>query len=923
MKQSAIAPAPYFDPEALRTELEALYEGSDNPEDCRSEVLRRLKKITQEARKAAQAQLLLDGDGTACAEGLSYFQDELIRLIFGCVKHHVCHSNTADFDTEQMAIVAIGGYGRGMLAPYSDIDLLFLLPYKQTPLSESTAEYILYLLWDLGFKVGHAARNIKQCITLSRQDFTIRTSLLDSRLISGDAELYEKFQTQFRKSVITGTAREFIEKKMAERKDRHKRAGETCYRVEPNIKDGKGGLRDLHTLHWLIKYVYGQCVGEETLANSTFKPQEAATFKRCNGFLWTVRCHLHFEAGRAEERLSFGLQPSIAANLKYREANGLRAVERFMRHYFLVTREVGELTAILCSNLEIQQLVSAPRLTRIFDGLNQAISSQVSSDKEFRIDHGRLNVADPNVFKRDPLNLIRIFLRAEQTRRFLHPEAICLIRHSSHLINEQVRTNAEANRIFLELLCSKTRSEASLRRMNEAGVLGKFIPEFGLVVSMMQFNMYHHFTVDEHLLRTVGQLSVIENGELAEILPLSTTLIASLKKRRVLHVAAFLHDIGKGRPEDHSIVGAEIAADLCPRFGLSKAETEIVCWLVRNHLTMSDIAFRRDLSDPKTIRDFAELVDTQEHLNLLLLLTVIDIRAVGPGTWNSWKGQLLRELYYETTKVISSGPITTSPIADERNSKDKLRERLASVAPDVADDFIQSQYPEYWLRTDTDKQVQHAKLLRQFRQSDDKIATSFSSDPFKGITKLTLLAPDHPSLLAVCAGCCSAAGAEIICAEISTTRDGFAFDTFLLQRSFEDDEDEKRRFDRIGEMIIKVLRGEAQLDMLLKRRRVSEQRIHAFHVDPEVAISNSISDRFTVIEVSARDRPGLLYDLTSRISELNLNITSARITSYGAKVIGVFYTTDLTKGKIYNPDRERTICQRLKEVIQTEETQTA
>ncbi len=915
MKKSAIAPPPYFDPEVLRDEFGALYADSSNPEDCRPEILRRLKQITKEARDAAQAQLLLDGNGIACAEGLSYFQDELIRLIFDCIKQYVYQPSTASSDAEQMVIVATGGYGRGMLAPHSDIDLLFLLPYKQTPWGESVAEYILYLLWDIGFKVGHATRNIKQCVALSRQDFTIRTSMLDSRLILGDEKLYEEFQKHFRENVVAGTAREFIATKMAERRERHKQSGETRYRVEPDIKDGKGGLRDLHTLHWLIKYVSGETVGDQTIVTGTFKPQEAATFKRCKGFLWTVRCHLHFETGREEDRLTFDLQPSLAANLKYREADGLRSVERFMRHYFLITKDVGELTAILCSNLEIQQLATAPRLTRIFEGLNDAISNQVSSTKDFRIDHGRLNVADPDVFKRDPVNFIRIFLRAEQTRRFFHPEAIRLMRHSSHLIKDDVRTNAEANEIFLELLCSKTRSEASLRRMNEAGVLGRFIPEFGLVVSMMQFNMYHHFTVDEHLLRTVGQLAAIANGEFAETLPLSTDTVASIKNLRVLYVAAFLHDIGKGRPEDHSIIGAELAADICPRFGLSDVETDTVCWLIREHLTMSDTALRRDFSDPKTIRDFADVVQTQERLNLLLVLTVIDIRAVGPGTWNSWKGQLLRELYHETKKVLSSGNAAESSEICEENSKDKLRERLAFVAPDFADTFIQSQYPEYWLRTDTDKQVQHAQLMRQLHQGTEEIATSFSSDPFKGITKFTLLASNHPYLLSIAAGCCSANGVEIICGEISSTRDGLAFDTFLLQRDFEDDEDEERRVERIRDMILKVLKGEVELEPLLQKRRVSEPRIHAFEVEPEVKISNSLSDRFTVIEVSARDRPGLLYDLTSAMGDLSLDITSARTTSYGERVVGVFYMTDLTKEKIFDPSRGHIITQRLKEAM--------
>ncbi len=915
--------APYFDPMALRSELTAIFKSADSADSGRPIVLRRLKELTKEAQRAARAKLMVDGNGAACAEGLSIFQDELIRLIFDYTVHHVYHAATGRSDDEDMAIVATGGYGRGMLAPGSDVDLLFLLPYKQTPWVESVAEYILYLLWDLGFKVGHATRTINQCVALAKSDSTIRTSLLDARFILGDANLFATFEHRFRDDVVAGTAREFIAMKMAERDSRHKQTGESRYLVEPNVKDGKGGLRDLHTLHWLSKYVAGGTVGADTVANGTFTEEEAATFRRCRDFLWTVRCHLHFEAGRAEERLSFDLQPILAENLCYREGDGLRAVERFMRHYFLIAKDVGELTAILCANLEIQQLVTAPRLQRFLNPLNWATRREIRKTTEFRIDDDRINVSDRGVFERDPVNLIRIFHQAEQTGTFFHPEAIRLMRQSVRLVDDKVRGNNEANRIFLELLCSRRSPEISLRRMNEAGVLGRFIPEFGLVVSMMQFNMYHHFTVDEHLVRTVGQLTAIEDGELADELPLSTEIVSSIQSRRALYVAAFLHDVGKGRKEDHSIVGAEIAKDVCPRLGLTKAETDTVSWLVREHLTMSDVAQRRDLADPKTIRDFADIVQTPERLKLLLLLTVADIRAVGPGTWNGWKGQLLRELYYETEVVVSGGHTAVTRKTREENAKAELRERLgrlSNFADADIENFVEQQYPDYWLKTDCDKQIAHAQLMREARETGRQLATSFKSDAFKGMTELAILAPNHPRLLALFAGCCAAAGANIIGAQISSTRDGFALDTFLLQRDFDDNADENRRTARISDTIVKVLTGEAHLKTLLDQRRMPEPRIHAFTVEPEIVISNVLSDQFTVIEVAGLDRPGLLYDLTSAISDLKLDITSAHITTYGEKAVDVFYVTDLTHKKIVDPNRQKAIRERLESVLQNAES---
>ena len=835
---------PYFDPQALRVELTSIYKECGSADAARPQVLQRLKDVVAGARVQARANLLRDGRGAECARGIAHFQDELIRLIFDYTIHHVYHATTNPSDAEQMAIVATGGYGRGFLAPGSDIDLLFLLPYKQTPWIESVAEHILYMLWDLRFKVGHATRTIGQCVSLAKGDSTIRTSLLDARLIVGDPDFYTTFEQRFHDDVVKGTAREFIAMKMAERDNRHKQTGESRYRVEPNVKDGKGGLRDLHTLHWLSKYVVGSGVGAETVADGTFTLEEAATYRRCRDFLWTVRCHLHFEAGRAEERLSFEMQPVIAQNLNYREAHGLRAVERFMRHYFLIAKDVGELTAILCANLEIQQLAAAPRLPRLLNPLNWATRREVRKTTEFRIDDDRLNIADDTVFKRDPVNIVRIFAQAEQTGTFFHPRAIRLLRQSTRLIDEKVREDPEANRIFLELLTSRKTPEVMLRRMNEADVLGRFIPEFGLVVSMMQFNMYHHFTVDEHLVRTVGQLTAIEHGELADELPLSTEIVSSIQNRRALYVAALLHDIGKGRPEDHSIIGAEIARGLCPRLGLTKAETDTVCWLVREHLTMSDISQRRDLADPKTIRDFADVVQTPERLKLLLLLTVADIRAVGPGTWNGWKGQLLRELYYETEVLVAGGHTAVSRKSREDAAKIELRERLAGWSSDNVESFISRQYPDYWLRTDPLMQIEHATLVREADRTGQQLATSFKSDAFKGMTELVILAPNHPRLLALFAGCCSAAGANIIGAQISSTRDGFALDTFLLQRSFDDDRDEARRTERISATIIKVLKSEAHLKTLLDQKRVPEPRIQAFTVEPEIVISNVLSDQF-------------------------------------------------------------------------------
>jgi [protein-PII] uridylyltransferase len=605
----------------------------------------------------------------------------------------------------------------------------------------------------------------------------------------------------------------------------------------------------------------------------------------------------------------------MAERLGYVERRGLRAVERFMKHYFLVAKDVGDLTTILCSALEIEQVKPSPGITQLFNPLSWRTRRRIRANSDFRIDNGRLNVADADVFKRDPVNLIRFFARAEQTGAFFHPNAVRLLRRSLRLIDDKLRNDPEANRIFLELLCSDKSPEPTLRRMNEAGVLGRFVPDFGKVVSMMQFNMYHHYTVDEHLIRTVGVLADIEHGIAAEPHPLSTSIIKSIQHRRSLYVAAFLHDIAKGRLEDHSKAGAQIARKLCPRFGLSPAETETVVWLIEHHLLMSNIAFSRDISDTSTIRDFADIVQSPERLKLLLVLTVADIRAVGPNVWNGWKGQLLRGLYFETEPVVAGGHTQLAARDRIAAAQAAFRAAVADWRAEEVEHFVGRHYPDYWLRTDTRKVVEHFKLVAAAERAGEKLASTYTTDAFTAITELSLFAPNHPRLLALFAGACAASGANISGAHISTTRDGYALDTFLLAREFDRDEDELRRARRIAETITMLLKGEVRLNALMAKRRDRRGRFNAFTVAPEVLVDNALSNQFTVVEVSGLDRPGLLFELTNTLSDLNLDITSAHITTFGEKAVDVFYVTDLTNKKITSPQRQKAIQERLLAVL--------
>lgn len=912
--QIALA-APYFDPKALREELTGLFKRHDGREGpVRSAVLSRLKALVKEAQASAEKNLIEHGDGRACAEGLSLFQDELIHLIYEFAVHHLYRVGNPS-SGERMAVVATGGYGRGLLAPGSDIDLLFLLPYKQTAWGESVVEFLLYFLWDLGFKVGHATRTTRQCVKLSQSDMTIRTSLLDARLMFGDEQLFEEFSEKFRDDVVRGTGRQFIEAKLEERNSRHRRSGASRYVVEPNIKEGKGGLRDLHTLHWLAKYIHDAEPGLEGVSSGIFSETEQQTYRQCEGFLWTIRCHLHFLTGRAEERLTFDHQRVMAERLGYRAYAGLQAVERFMKHYFMIAKEVGDLTRIACAVLEIRQLKHTPDVERLFNPMTWRKRVQLRNSTDFRIENGRLNAADKNIFKRDPVNLIRLFAVAVKHNVPFHPEVLRLARRSLRLIDDKLRANAEANRLFMSLLTSKTSSEDVLRKMNEAGVLGRFIPPFGRVISMMQFNMYHHFTVDEHLIRTVGILSAIERGELGEDLPLSTAIISQIQNRTVLYVAAFLHDIAKGRDEDHSIAGARIARELCPRFGMTPAETDNVAWLIQEHLTMSTFAQSRDINDRKTISDFAEIVQSPERLRLLVILTACDIRAVGPGVWTGWKGQLLRTLYQEVEPHLTGGPAKISAAARAKSVQEELKAVLSDWTEDEFLRFLDMHFPDYWLRTEVSKQAEHAGLARRVWRGEGPLVTAVSTDSFAQKTEITVLAPNHSHLLATIAGACSAAGADIIGAQIATTRDGFALDSLFLQTEIDDEQEEIQRGTRITDAIASLLKGEKNTESLLAGKRRLRGRISAFHVEPQVVIDNTVSDEFTVVEINGLDRPGLLYDLTRSLSELNLDIHSAHIATFGEKAVDVFYVTDLIGGKIIDSKRRQAIQKALAAVL--------
>jgi [protein-PII] uridylyltransferase len=886
---------------------------------ARAILLAHMRRALANARVDAERELVATGRGTRCAMNLAATQDEIIRAVHQFAVKRVYPVDNPS-GAEAISIAAVGGYGRGTLAPGSDIDLLFILPYKQTPWGEQVTEYILYMLWDLGQKVGHAVRSVDDCIRMARSDMTVRTATLEARYLTGDKPLFATLQSRFDSEIVPKTGPEFIAAKMAEREERHRQMGNTRYLVEPNIKDGKGGLRDLNTLFWIGKYFYRVKTGAELVDKGVLSAAEYRLFARAEDFLWAMRCHLHFLTGRADEKLTFDVQPELADRLGFSDRAGMLGVERLMKRYFLVAKDVGDLTRIFCTSLEFNH-AKAPEFPDIVGLVLSPFRRgriKIKGEADFVVDSGRLNIATPDAFEKNPVNLVKCFLIAGQRDLLFHPDAIKEIRRSLHLIDTDLRNDPEANAYFLSILTDPLSVERILRAMNESGVLGKFVPEFGKIVALMQFNMYHHYTVDEHLIRAVGVMAEIANGGLKDELPLTHEILPQLNDTRLLYVALFLHDIAKGRPEDHSIGGARVARKLCPRFGLSAAETDTVAWLIEYHLLMSEIAQSRDIQDPETTKAFADVVQSPQRLALLMILTACDIRAVGPGVWTGWKGSLLRSLYFATEPLLSGGHSQASQRNRVEDAKQALREKLSSWPADEVDTYLGRHYDHYWLRAEPELQFEHARMIHAADQAGKPFAGAIRVQSFESITEVSFYTPDHPRLLSLIAGACTMSDASIIGAQIFSMRDGQALDTFRLRRAFTSDEDEKVRATRIIEMTRQLLAGKRQILIDLGKENRHNRRLKPFSLPASVQVSNTISEKFTVIEVSGLDRQGLLHQLTRAISDLSLTIASAHIGTYGEKAVDVFYVTDLMGQKIQSRQRQRRIRDALLEVFESQ-----
>ena len=832
------------------------------------------------------------GNGRAAAQATAFLHDQLVRLTYDFVGSRVLPEPPAG-----LSVVGLGGTGRGEMAPFSDLDLMFLTAKAPTPEQERTAEGMLHLLWDLKLKVGHSVRSVSQLITLARKDMSIRTAFLEARWLWGDDKLFDAAMGRFRKEVVAGSAAEFVAAKLAERDERHVKMGDTRYVVEPNVKDGKGGLRDLHTLYWIGKYVHGVDRPAELVKAGLLSAAEFRRFDRAERFFWAVRCHLHLLAERAEERLSFEYQPRIAEIMHYAERPGKSAVERFMQFYFLNAKTVGDLTGVFLAQLDEQLGKKGFRFAL------PTIRRRPKRLAGFMLDRGRIALPADDYFRKEPIRLLEMFAVAAREQLEIHPSAMRAASRDAVLIDREVRNDSRANALFMEVLTSIQHPENVLRWMNEAGVFGRFVPDFGRVVAQMQFDMYHHYTVDEHSIRALGLLAAIERGDLKQDHPVSTAIIKQIASRRVLYVAVLLHDIAKGRGGDHSEIGAEIALKLGPRFGLDPAETETVSWLVRYHLLLSSTAFKRDLADPKTIEDFVRQVQSPERLRLLLILTVVDIRAVGPNVWNDWKRTLLRTLFEAAEERLRLGHKQHGRAAIVEERQRDLGAALGWKSSAIKA-HIRRLSDSYWLAEPPAWQLANARQVAaaEAHIGDAKPDVVIEDDVDSGATRVSIFTPDREALFyRICAGL-AGGGANIIDARIHTTRDGMALDNLLVLDGRGKPYSDRRLRGRLVRSLEAALTSNSPPPLPSGE---PQRRSSAFEVAPSVAIADRASTRTTVVEINARDRPALLAALAAAIHDCGHVIHSAHIATYGERAVDVFYLTRVDGKKLDAADGEQ------------------
>ncbi|MER3447581.1 MAG: [protein-PII] uridylyltransferase [Candidatus Dadabacteria bacterium] len=839
-----------------------------------------LKENQREVRELHDKEML---GGRQLAEKRSHIIDILIGQVL---------VDLGFSETPGVSIVALGGYGREELCPYSDVDLMFLYKPESLALVKDIVDNLLYLLLDLDLEVGHSTRTIDECMELSRgEDVTILTSLLDGRFIWGDKALYDKFDRKLFRELLPSISSKYIERKLAENEKRINRFGRSVYLLEPHVKEGEGGLRDIHAALWIAKAKFKARSFQELLQRGVLIDHELRVFEKGLDFLIPIRSELHYLAGRREDRLSFEWQERVARFLGYGDVGELRAVERFMRVYYLRANLIREYSQRL-----IERSISKPRI-------GFSTPKTVFLDNGFIIQGGMLSVSSRSIFRDHPENMMRAFEYGDRYSIKMSKYLLDLIRDNLRVIDESIRRNPEFNASFLRLLREGKEVAKAIFEMNRLRLLAYYIPEFGKIVGMGQHDAYHVYTVDIHSIFMIKEIECLINGEYERDFPLLTRIAKGLSRRHILYLACLFHDMGKGEGRNHSQRGAAMIPKIAKRMGLSDEESELLEFMVKHHLVMPHFSQRRDIHDDELILRFAKSVKTLEALSLLYLLSFADIRSVGPDVWTNWKGMLLEELYLRTVGVLEQGEFKRE-IPEERTRR-SIREVSHILKGEIPGDRIRRHLDvmpkSYFLGFSPQKIAYHVKLIEKFGED---IGTDVIFHQNEGYDEFTFWGFDEPGIFSKLCGVLAGSGINIMGARIITRTDGRIVDVFYVNRLGKSTYEEGEIWDRVRNSLYGVLNGEMDVEELVSRRRrnrsVFEKQIPQHPT--RIEIDNESSDIATIIDIYTHDRVGLLYDITKTLTRLGLSIDYAKISTKVDQAADVFYVRQIDGGKILDEE---------------------
>lgn len=853
------------------------------------------KKSIRQAREVLDRRFTQGRDIRRLVEDRAWFVDQILRAAW---------QRFTWGDDGGIALLAVGGYGRGELHPYSDIDLLILLDGGDHERFRGAIEGFLTLLWDIGLEVGQSVRSVEECAEEAQADLTVVTNLMESRTIAGPEQLRLRMQ-QVTDSAYMWPSREFFLAKRREQKARHAKYNDTEYNLEPNVKGSPGGLRDIQTILWIARRQFGTLNLHALVQRGFLVESEFSILASGQELLWKVRYALHMLAGRAEDRLLFDHQSRIAALLGYEDNDAKLAVERFMQKYYRVVMGISELSDLVNQNFEEEILRDGE------PGPAQPLNSR------FQVRDDYLEITHPNVFKRTPFAILEIFVLIAQHPevRGVRADTIRLLRDSRHLIDDDFRRDIRNTSLFIELFKCSQGIHRNLRRMNRYGILGRYLPEFGHIVGQMQHDLFHIYTVDAHTLNLIKHLRKLKWPELAEKYPLASKLIDRLPKPELIYLAGLYHDIGKGRGGDHSELGAVDAEAFCSRHQLPAWDTRLVVWLVRHHLVMSTTAQRKDLSDPQEIFDFARLVGDQTRLDYLYVLTVADINATNPSLWNSWRASLLRQLYTETKRALRRG--LENPLDREEQIRQTQHAALDilvrnGIDEDDAEQLWSQLGDDYFLRHTASDVAWHTEAILQHPAGNDPLVLikETAQREFEGATHIFIYAPDQHDFFAVTVAAMDQLNLNIHDARILTSTSQFTLDTYIvLDAEGGRIGDNPARIREIRQGLVDALKNPDDYPAIIQRR-VPRQLKH-FAFAPQVTISNDAQRPVTLLEVIAPDRPGLLARIGGIFLDFDLSLQNAKIATLGERVEDVFFITDAHNQPLSDPD----LCARLQAAI--------